>query len=315
MANGTFPFGAPVEPCGVAIPDSTRSVFILGAYPSAFHVRWTPPAPWKPVAALPVDNEPTPFWDGSGADAVFDRWKERFSREWGSVEPARLNGSSGQKLDRRWVKPFGFSLRDAVVVDCLPFSRASVGVAKRLSDTYNDFARSHGAPAADLAAHPSENQIVAEALGGHTDRLRSQLAAASPELIITLGNAASRVMATLVGQSDQAGKLETGSYGLERSITIDERRVAWQALIHPAAPKPWQERHDQWLAALDERGQPEGLPAGTRIRRPGTARSGDPIVRGQAGLTFAGGPSAVVRASPAGHAGASVRRPRRAGVG
>jgi hypothetical protein len=60
-----FPFGAPVASMAVE-PKDKSPVFVLGAYPSALHVRWTPPAGagHKPVQALAVDNEPWPFWDG-----------------------------------------------------------------------------------------------------------------------------------------------------------------------------------------------------------------------------------------------------------
>jgi hypothetical protein len=37
---------------------------LLGAYPSALHVRWVPPPQLgiDPVAALAVDKEPSVFW-------------------------------------------------------------------------------------------------------------------------------------------------------------------------------------------------------------------------------------------------------------
>jgi hypothetical protein len=68
----------------------------IGAYPSALHVRWSPPPGLgKPVAALPVDNEPTPFWNGSRDevnDLVEDWRAEFFNPQWGQVTPAVLNG-------------------------------------------------------------------------------------------------------------------------------------------------------------------------------------------------------------------------------
>jgi hypothetical protein len=58
--HGTYPFGDPI----CARPpsaDDPRSTWILGAYPSALHVRWEPPAGngLAPVAAFPVADEPT----------------------------------------------------------------------------------------------------------------------------------------------------------------------------------------------------------------------------------------------------------------
>ena len=98
-----FPFGAPVLP---RPPSATgpRRVYLLGAYPSGLHVRWTPPAPLKPVRALLVDNEPTPFWDGTGQDAHIAHWKDAvgWRDAWGTaVAPAEgVNGPSGA-----WVLP------------------------------------------------------------------------------------------------------------------------------------------------------------------------------------------------------------------
>ena len=77
MTNvGRFPFGAPVLPCGVELPEPCDG-FVLGAYPSAVHVRWTPPKTTglKPISALAIDNEPTVFWDGSDAEDRVERWK------------------------------------------------------------------------------------------------------------------------------------------------------------------------------------------------------------------------------------------------
>ena len=60
-------------------------MYVLGAYPSALHVQWAPPAveghSLRPVRALAVDNEPS---------------------EWGEATspPAGTNGPSGEWVDR-----------------------------------------------------------------------------------------------------------------------------------------------------------------------------------------------------------------------
>lgn len=82
----SYPFGLPVT----ARPPSAsgpRSVFLLGAYPSALHIEWTPPAPYRRVKAIPVDDEPTPFWDGEDQEERVRRWQAAvgFDRAWGSV--------------------------------------------------------------------------------------------------------------------------------------------------------------------------------------------------------------------------------------
>lgn len=60
-----FPFGQPVLPRQPST-EEPREVYLLGAYPSGLHVRWTPPAisgqDFRPIRALIADNEPVPFW-------------------------------------------------------------------------------------------------------------------------------------------------------------------------------------------------------------------------------------------------------------
>src|SRR5689334_10265937 len=101
--SSVFAFGAPVLP---RKPSTSRrqDVFVLGAYPSGLHVSWTPPniegLAAKPIRAIIVDNEPTPFWDGSGAPELFETWrgKVNWQPEWGTVKLAApgSNGPSGK---------------------------------------------------------------------------------------------------------------------------------------------------------------------------------------------------------------------------
>jgi uracil-DNA glycosylase len=249
MTMETFPFGAPVLPCGVEAPDRRFDVVVLGAYPSALHVRWSPPPGFgRPVAALPVDNEPTPFWDGDRVEELFETWRQGyFDPRWGQVAPARLNGPSGHDLEKRWLSPCGYHRDQALITDCLDTARASTGVARRLTDRYHPFAEAVGAPRAILGRHPSENEIVNEAVNHHAARLLAQITAAAPELIITLGNAAARVVARLGRERDRDGRLQVDSYGQARTIALDGHTYQWQALVHPATPREWAARHSLWL--------------------------------------------------------------------
>lgn len=80
---GVFPFGqVSNERPSRSTPAGKASAFVLGVYPSALHVRWTPPA-WhacrkpKPVSALAVDVEPVVFWVGVAPDPeiLIEEWK------------------------------------------------------------------------------------------------------------------------------------------------------------------------------------------------------------------------------------------------
>jgi hypothetical protein len=247
-----FPFGAPVLPCDAEDPDRRYPVFLLGAHPSALHVRRTPPQGFGPmVAALPVDNEPTPFWDAkppSMVQELFGRWHERyFQRRWGSVAPASQNGSSGRDIEELWLRPLGFIRDDAFITDCLVTARASVGVARRLNDRYLPVVEKLGAPPADLGPHPSEREIAQEAISEHGARLARQVLAADPDVVVTLGNAAARVIAALGSRPGQS-VLRPDSYGEDRHVMLGGRSFCWIALVHPATPREWADRHRAWIA-------------------------------------------------------------------
>jgi hypothetical protein len=254
-----FPFGRPVLPCPPSA-DGPRRSFLLGAYPSAIHIRWTPPGDRRTVRAIPVENEPEPFWTGDDQVDRVQRWRAvaGFSPRWGTAEPAgHLNGSSGEWVKQRILGPLGLARDEVWITDCLPTYRQSVEVGARLQDTYDPFARTEGLPAAALARHPTEAEIVAEALAEQRQRLLMELAAAQPERIITLGRAALRVLQGLVRTSGKArlqvgpdGTAVGGPYGQPVEVEVAGRSAEWLPLAHPAAPPRYQKAHDAWIAAV-----------------------------------------------------------------
>ncbi len=244
----TFPFGRQVTPRPPSAA-SPRGVFILGAYPSALHVEWKPPKPYKQIKALAVDDEPTPFWTGHDEAARVQRWRESvgFHASWGTVRGVgRLNGSSGHWVEREVLGPLGVTHEETWITDCLDTYRASTGVGVRLADTYEPFARAHSLPSAVLRPHPDENDIVREARADHLDRLRSELRTAALELIVTLGNAALRVARYLVEVEDAPARLSPNGYGARLTSRFEGRAVAWLPLAHPATPAVYQEAHARW---------------------------------------------------------------------
>ncbi|QKE84409.1 hypothetical protein [Arthrobacter sp. NEB 688] len=255
MTVGTFPFGAPVRDLAMGTPLREVSTIVVGAYPSAVHVEWTPPQGMgRRVAALPVDNEPYPFWDGSGMDHFVERWRgEWFRPEWGTVRPSRLNGSSGRVLHARWLARLRVEPDDYFVTDCLPTSMKSTGVATAVEKVSAPLAGRHRLPPVVMQEHPSENAIVTAAVDHH-ERLRRQVEASGASIVVTLGNAAARVVAALSGQPD--GALDDATYEKPRSAIIGARTLTWHALVHPAVRAPWVERHDQWVV-----GQRQGATA------------------------------------------------------
>lgn len=93
-----YPFGRPITP-RPPLRGLTKGLFVLGAYPSALHVAWTPPqGSGRKIKALAVDDEPTPFWDGLDEAERIAAWKEAVSfdsKRWGEIGPCGgLNGST-----------------------------------------------------------------------------------------------------------------------------------------------------------------------------------------------------------------------------
>jgi len=248
--SGVFPFGSPVRPCAADVPERTFATLILGAYPRALHVRWTPPAEsgLSRISALAVDNEPQPFWDGTGADALVEEWRSQvFRPEWGTItSPPALSGPSGDWVRKKVIQPM--AAEDCFITDCLTTYRTSRGQAERIRDTYTPFATTHRLPAADLPRHPTEDDIVREAVAAELPRLMQQVGAARPQLLISLGNAAARVVARLAGAPGMGG-LESSHYGESRTARIAGHDLHWLPLIHPAAPPRWQKRHEEWIEA------------------------------------------------------------------
>src|SRR5688572_8938490 len=102
---GRFPFGQPNTKRPLRLPASgPAKAVVVGVYPSAFHVRWEPPAgtPTKGISSLAVDVEPVVFWGGKERrpDEVLAQWIAAVGfqdGDHGSVQPGK-NGPSGDGL-------------------------------------------------------------------------------------------------------------------------------------------------------------------------------------------------------------------------
>lgn len=246
-----FPFGQSVL---VRQPSATspRRCFILGAYPSALHVEWIPPKPWKRVQAIAVDNEPEPFWTGHDQEKRVAVWRKAvgWKDTWGILRlPGGLNGPSGQWVEERVLVPLRAGRAEAWITDCLDTYRCSDGVKKRIGDTYNPFATANGLQEACLADHPNEAAIVAEAVEKHLDRLAREIEACRPELVVTLGNAALRVLRKSLNAGELPAKLsaDEGVYGKPYTLSVAGRVLEVFPLAHPAAPQVYQNAHAMWM--------------------------------------------------------------------
>lgn len=245
-----YVFGRPVLPREPSA-SSQRRLFILGAYPSALHVRWRPPRghAGRGISAIPVDNEPEPFWNGGGADELVAKWLDeiKFDDAWGRIDVSpNINGPSGAWLDSKLLKKFNNAKRsDAWITDCLDTYRLSSGARKALDDTYDCARARYGWPAWNLREHASEDEVARESLSWHTDRLRGELRACQPELVVSLGNAALRVLGKLLSAGPD--RIEVAGYGTRLNVGLGGRAIEWLPLAHPAAPQRYQEAHQGWI--------------------------------------------------------------------
>ena len=252
-----FPFGCPVtERKPSAYPQGR--LFVLGAYPSALHVQWEPPVgrPGGLIKAMAVDNEPEPFWNGADADEQVAKWLRdaEFHDGWGVVKiPPGINGRSGGWVDSNILKKFDALRTDAWITDCLNAYRRSEGGWRAIEERFVPFAVDAGIELPELAPHPDEDQIVAEAsTAARSAALRDELHTAAPETIVTLGNSALRVMRELVDEivgPDPGKGLRVGGYGARCDVLVNGRTIGWYPLAHPAAPERYQVAHEGWMPA------------------------------------------------------------------
>jgi hypothetical protein len=247
-----FLFGRPVR---ATRPSSSKpcSLFVLGAYPSALHVRWVAPEGHVLIQAVAVDNEPEPFWDGSGEDELIARWAEDvgFRSEWGRIAACgKLNGSSGDWVNKHVLQPLNVHRKNAWITDCLNMYCESKGAAAKLrSESLASHIERMSIAGAHHLAHPSESEIVKQAVSEHSARLMTELQMAQPKCIVTLGNAALRVLGGLVKyEGEKIRQLrDDDSYGKKIRIFAAGHESDWVPLAHPAAPRKYQIAHAQWV--------------------------------------------------------------------
>jgi len=234
------------------VAKGARALFVLGAYPSALHVRWNPPGSAKPIRAVAVDNEPEPFWTGESELGFIEEWRRvvGFSDGWGSISSCgKLNGSSGCWVEKKVLAPLGVHRSSAWITDCLDTYFESDAAAQRLdSKELLGVLGDCGIPGRQHRSHPSEDAIVHEAKQKHRERLLAELLEAEPQLVVTLGNAAQRVFSSLLDDgSDRIARISMEDYGRTLRARVHGRNVQWIPLAHPAAPKAYQNVHDAWV--------------------------------------------------------------------
>jgi hypothetical protein len=249
-------------------PAGPVKAIVVGVYPSAFHVAWSPPARLDPretstrrrpyIASLAVDVEPVVFWDGldPSPTALLEQWKTDIGFDdarHGSVSIG-TNGPSGAGLARDVLRPLGFAAHEVAFTDAVPwffvkFGRGSQGEAIR--DRFGPVAEALQLHPGLLPKRPSTRQLVALAASDpRRESLRGEITTAGTSLVITLGqealDAVREVADECVGVQE---RLTTGGYGQEGTLTIDSTQHRLLPLVHPGFQR--QTNRADWKAAID----------------------------------------------------------------
>lgn len=114
----SYPFGRKLKPVQPT-PLRTQTVMVIGVYPSAVHARWVSPSGKTLIKAVAVDNEPEPFWDGTGESDFVNSVAKSVPAEAGRLETpvSGLNGPSGRVLSELYLAPLGLERELCWIVD------------------------------------------------------------------------------------------------------------------------------------------------------------------------------------------------------
>ena len=254
---GVFPFGQPIDTL-TQLNRGPRRVFVLGVYASAVHARWIGADRKTRIKALAVASEPEIFWTGHGTDELIRQVS--IPKEAGCLKPAApsLNGPSGRALDERYLKPLGIARAEAWLCDLVPHSCMNDGQCRAIDRAYRPLMRELDLPEVVWPRAPrSEADWRGLVDSRRRDRITAEVAEASPEVLVTLGDAPLRRFARCFGTrwSLASYGCSRDKYGRLHEATIAGCRLQLLPLAHPrqvvqlgrSSPK-WTELHRDWIA-------------------------------------------------------------------
>ena len=252
---GIFPFGQPINTL-TQFDRGPRRVFVLGVYASAVHARWIGTDRKTRVKALAVASEPEIFWTGHGAAALIRQVS--IPKEAGYLRPAApsLNGPSEGVSTKHYLKlsgsPCGYMALRLVPHSCMNDGNAGQSPAYRPLMRALDY-RKVLAEGAEVEAD-WRGLVDSERMDG----VASEVAEASPEILITLGDAPLRRFGRCFGtrSSLAAYGRSRDEYGRLHGAKIAGHQMQLLPLAHPrqvvqlgrSSPE-WTELHRYWIAA------------------------------------------------------------------
>jgi hypothetical protein len=260
---GAFPFGRPnARRLPTVSAETSAAVVVLGVYPSAFHVVWTPPAGGTPIQALAVDVEPTVFSAGDDATTKARRiadWKVAINDDgsFGTFGWAAANGSSGLGVEQNYLNALGVSYAQCFLTDCVPFyvvKSGKAGQGAAIDARWRPFAQQRGWAGGDLPQRPTTKSLVE--MAARPERgLAAEIASAQPTTVVTLrqeaADAFERVVDNvLIPPPGLPLSATADTYGVPGRVVLHGREVKWIPLAHPGitrrAGNPWHVRHREW---------------------------------------------------------------------
>ena len=253
MNDYYFPFGQKLTKVQQTVTTPNKEVFVLGVYASAVHAKWLDKDGKIKVQALAVASEPEIFWTGKGVEKIIA--DIHIPEELGKLVPANknLNGPSGIALDDLFLKPLGYSRKQAWLCDLLPESRVNPNQQKAVN-MYNDIAVKHGLPLSTIPEF-REDEIMENVAKRHLEIL-SELENSGANTIILLGDLPIRWFLHFFDKRTKLSQFGNSqdTYGLRHDIVINNKSYSVIPLCHPrnaarlgAFSKTWAELHDEWV--------------------------------------------------------------------
>jgi len=233
---------------------------VVGVYPSAFHVAWTPPGHnGRPlIGSLAVDVEPVVFWAGDDPTPAdeFERWVRDVGfdpERHGRTRPGH-NGPSGTGLVSEILTPLGLDAAQVAFSDAVPwffvkYGKGSQGAA--IAERFAPLAEQLGVHPGSLPTRPRTSELPKIAGGDRRrDTFRAELLEAGAPLIITLGQEAVDALGAVADDSTGLPRrLAPEAYGRRGSVAMDGYRFEVLPLAHPGFLR---QTNDQvWRAAFD----------------------------------------------------------------
>lgn len=255
MQQKQFPFGQPLTRVQQTNISSDKEVFVLGVYASAVHAKWLDKEGKIKVQALAVASEPEIFWTGEGVESIIAAIDVPV--ELGRLVPANknLNGPSGVALDDLFLKPLGYSRKQAWLCDLLPESRVNPNQQKAVN-MYNDIAVRYGLPLSTIPQFRVD-EIRENAEQRHLEIL-SELEKSGANTIILLGDLPIRWFMHFFYKRTKLSEFGNSqeTYGQRHDIEINNIIYSVIPLCHPrnaarlgAHSSNWADWHDAWVKA------------------------------------------------------------------